>query len=52
LLRIARRHGASHDLALDQHRVDDHAAIVGDHIVVDVDPAGFAVDFDVATCTA
>jgi len=37
---------AAHDLALDQHRVDDHAAIMGDRIFIDARPAGFAVDLD------
>jgi len=38
--------GAAHDLTLDQHRVDDHAAIMGNRILVDADPAGLAVDLD------
>src|SRR5580704_18131871 len=37
---------AAHDLAFDQHRIDDVAAIVGDRVIRDLDPAGLAVDLD------
>ena len=38
--------GAAHDLSLDQHRVDDDAAIMGDDVFLDRDTAGLAIDLD------
>ena len=36
-------HRAADDLAFDQHRIDHHAAIMGDGVVLDV----YASDFDI-----
>src|SRR5580704_8227793 len=38
--------GASHDLALDQHRVDDNAAIMRDGVILDAHAPGLGVDID------
>ena len=38
--------GAAHNLALDQHRVDDDAAIMRDGVVLDAHTPGLGVDID------
>ena len=39
-------HQSSDDLALDEHRVDRAADVIGDPVAVDLDAAGLAIDLD------